>query len=108
MPEWLPGTYAGAPCERTNRSFWPGVCDIKTCWASFNHPHSTEGRCVTLVLTREVDQKITIGDDVVITVLKIEGGKVRLGINAPDALRIMRDNAVRVVRRELNEGRDAA
>lgn len=36
-----------------------------------------------LVLTRKVDQSITIGSDIRVTVLGIRGNQVRLGIEAP-------------------------
>jgi carbon storage regulator len=38
---------------------------------------------VVLVLTRRGGQSIIIGDDIELTVLSIEGNKVRLGIQAP-------------------------
>lgn len=44
-----------------------------------------------LVLTREVNQKITIGDDIEVIVTKIGDGKVRLGIVAPSEKKILRD-----------------
>lgn len=36
-----------------------------------------------LVLTRKVDESITIGSNVTVTVLEIRGNQVRLGIDAP-------------------------
>jgi carbon storage regulator len=36
-----------------------------------------------LVLTRGISQEIVIGDDVVVTVVSVQGNKVRLGITAP-------------------------
>jgi carbon storage regulator len=36
-----------------------------------------------LVLSRQRDESIIIGDDIVITVVDIRGDKVRLGIQAP-------------------------
>ena len=50
-----------------------------------------------LVMTRKVGERIVIGDNVVVTVVRIAGGLVRLGIEAPSGYTI--------VRRELtNEG----
>lgn len=48
-----------------------------------------------LLLTRTVGQKILIGDDIVITVTEIRGGKgiVRLGIDAPEEIGIVRPDA---------------
>ncbi len=43
-----------------------------------------------LVLTRKPEQKIRIGDDVVITVLKVQGEQVSIGIEAPKDLQIIR------------------
>lgn len=43
-----------------------------------------------LVLTRKSNEKIRIGDDIVITVLRTKGKAVRLGIEAPNELRVLR------------------
>ena len=45
-----------------------------------------------LILTRLVDQKIIIGEaDIVLTVVAIEGKQVRLGIEAPEGVKILRE-----------------
>ena len=44
-----------------------------------------------LVLTRRIDEEIRIGDDVTIKVVGISGCKVRLGITAPPAVGILRE-----------------
>lgn len=43
-----------------------------------------------LVLSRQRDESIMIGDDVEITVVDIRGDKVRLGINAPPHIPVHR------------------
>lgn len=43
-----------------------------------------------LVLTRKADQKIQIGANVTITVIEVKGRYVRLGIEAPRDVRIVR------------------
>ena len=43
-----------------------------------------------LVLTRKVNEKIKIGDDVIISVLEIGKGGVRLGIEAPQSVSVHR------------------
>jgi carbon storage regulator len=43
-----------------------------------------------LVLSRKRDEKIVIGDEVVITVVEIRGDKVRLGIEAPNHVPVHR------------------
>lgn len=44
-----------------------------------------------LVLSRKRDEKITIGDNIIITIVDIRGDKVRLGIDAPDNVRVHRE-----------------
>jgi carbon storage regulator len=44
-----------------------------------------------LVLSRKPNQGVCIGDHIHITVLSIERGRVKLGIEAPDEVRIDRD-----------------
>ena len=43
-----------------------------------------------LVLSRKAGQTLHVGDDVVITVIKAGRNKVRLGIEAPDNVQIVR------------------
>ncbi|MEM6471148.1 MAG: carbon storage regulator [Planctomycetota bacterium] len=43
-----------------------------------------------LILSRKVDQEILIGDDVRLTVVRIDANRVRIGIDAPDEVRILR------------------
>ena len=44
-----------------------------------------------LVLSRKEAQRIRLGDDIVITVLRLGGDKVRLGIDAPKDMLVLRD-----------------
>lgn len=44
-----------------------------------------------LVLTRKAEQKIRIGHDIVITVLKVQGDQVSIGLEAPKDLQIVRE-----------------
>lgn len=46
-----------------------------------------------LVLTRKVGETIRIGDDIVVTVLEMRRGQVRIGIDAPRQMRIVRTDA---------------
>jgi carbon storage regulator len=43
-----------------------------------------------LVLTRRTDESLIIGENIVITILAIEGEKVKIGINAPREVPILR------------------
>src|SRR5574343_32242 len=48
-----------------------------------------------LVLTRNLGQKIYIGDNICLTVVEIDRGKVRLGIEAPRDVAIARDDVAK-------------
>ena len=43
-----------------------------------------------LVLTRGKEQVITIGDDIRVTIVEVRGDKVRVGIDAPRDVQVMR------------------
>jgi len=53
-----------------------------------------------LVLSRQRDETIVIGDDVEITVVDIRGDKVRLGINAPAHVPVHRKEVYEAIKRE--------
>lgn len=46
-----------------------------------------------LVLSRKSGQVVTIGDDIRLTVLSVKGRTVRLGIEAPEAVKVVRAEA---------------
>ncbi len=49
-----------------------------------------------LVLTRKADEQILIGDDIKITLVRVRGNSVRLGIEAPRDVRIVRGELERL------------
>ena len=55
-----------------------------------------------LVLSRKVGERIQLGDQITITLVKINGNAVRLGIDAPPEMSVVRQELV-VVRQELAE-----
>lgn len=44
-----------------------------------------------LVLSRKESEKIKLGDDIVLTIVRVSGDRVRLGIDAPPDLLILRE-----------------
>ena len=53
-----------------------------------------------LVLSRQRDESIMIGDKVVITIVDIRGDKVRLGIQAPGEIPVHRQEVYEAIKRE--------
>ena len=53
-----------------------------------------------LVLSRQRDESIMIGDNIVITVVDIRGDKVRLGISAPTEIPVHRQEVYEAIQRE--------
>ena len=56
-----------------------------------------------LVLSRQKDETIIIGDDIEITVVDIRGDKVRLGVSAPKSISVHRKEVYDAIRRENRE-----
>jgi carbon storage regulator len=48
-----------------------------------------------LVLSRKLNEKIVIDGGIVVTVVKIEGGQVRLGIEAPKHVKVYREEILK-------------
>jgi carbon storage regulator len=49
-----------------------------------------------LVLTRRQNESILIGDDIVVNVVSLSGDKVRVSIEAPQSVRILRSELARI------------
>ena len=56
-----------------------------------------------LVLRRQRDESIMIGDEVEITIVDVRGDKVRLGINAPKHIPVHRREIYNAIQREKNK-----
>lgn len=56
-----------------------------------------------LVLSRQRDESIYIGDDIVLTVVDIRGDKVRLGIKAPNSVPVHREEVYEAIKKEANK-----
>lgn len=53
-----------------------------------------------LVLSRQKDESIVIGDDIKITIVDVRGDKVRLGIEAPREVSVHRIEVYEAIQRE--------
>lgn len=56
-----------------------------------------------LVLSRKLGEKIVIADNIIVTVVEIRGGRIRLGITAPDEVRIDRAEVSESRKKEAGE-----
>jgi carbon storage regulator len=57
-------------------------------------PWETDG---VLVITRRASESVHIGQDVIVTVLSVNGDQVRIGIDAPRSLRVLRHEVLLAV-----------
>ncbi len=57
-----------------------------------------------LVLSRQRDESIVIGENVVVTIVDIRGDKVRLGIQAPGEIPVHRQEVYEAIQRENRKG----
>lgn len=61
-----------------------------------------------LILARKKDQSICIGDDIVVTVVEIQGDQVRLGVTAPRTVMVLRGELFEAVREANTKAVQAA
>ena len=60
-----------------------------------------------LVLSRQKDESIIIGDDIEIIIVDVRGDKVRLGITAPKTISVHRKEVYESIQREKREKEQA-
>ena len=60
-----------------------------------------------LVLSRQRDESIMIGDDVEIIIVDVRGDKVRLGITAPKEIPVHRREIYDAIQREKNQKKES-
>ena len=53
-----------------------------------------------LVLTRRTEESVVIGGNITVTVLGVEGEKVKLGIDAPREVTILRSELLEAIRQQ--------
>ena len=61
-----------------------------------------------LILQRRAGQAIQIGDDIQIVVLEVSGESVRLGIDAPRSIRVLRDELLEELQAENRRAAQSA
>jgi carbon storage regulator len=58
-----------------------------------------------LILTRRIGESLIIGDDVVVTVLGVNGTQVRIGVDAPKKISVHREEVYDAIQKEKNGNR---
>ena len=53
-----------------------------------------------LILTRRIGETVMIGDEVSVTVLRVKGNQVRLGVNAPKSVSVQREEIFHRIKHE--------
>ena len=53
-----------------------------------------------LILTRRIGEAVMIGDEVTVTVLRVKGNQVRLGVNAPKSVSVQREEIFHRIKHE--------
>lgn len=61
-----------------------------------------------LVLSRNVNETIVIGDDIEVTILGIKGNQVRIGVVAPKKISVHREEVYQRIRDEKLPSREAS
>ncbi len=61
-----------------------------------------------LILTRKKDEAIRVGEDIRIVLVQIKGGQVRLGIECPSNVRVLREELYESVKQENLNALNAA
>ena len=54
-----------------------------------------------LVLTRRIGETLRIADDILVTIVDVKGNQVRLGIDAPADVTVLREELVQTDREPL-------
>jgi carbon storage regulator len=60
-----------------------------------------------LVLSRRLNETVVIGDDVRITLLGIDGDKIKIGIDAPKSVKVFREEVIEATRVTNRQALDA-
>lgn len=58
-----------------------------------------------LVLGRKRSEQVCIGDDIVVTIVRIDGGSVRIGVDAPPTVPIHRREHLDAIKKGSDHGK---
>jgi carbon storage regulator len=61
-----------------------------------------------LILSRKVDERVIIGDDIKISIIEIRGDQVRIGIDAPKKVKVFREEVYTAIKAENKAALESA
>ncbi len=61
-----------------------------------------------LILNRRIGEAVTIGEDIVVTILDIRGGRVKVGVRAPGSLDVHREEVYQRDQQKKRDGGEVA
>ena len=61
-----------------------------------------------LILSRKIDQKIRIGDDITLTIIDVKGDQVKIGITAPKEVPVYRKEVFLQIQQENTQVMNSA
>jgi carbon storage regulator len=61
-----------------------------------------------LILSRKVNEKIMIGEDISVSIIEIRGDQVRIGVNAPKAVKVFRQEVFDAIKAENRAAAESA
>ena len=53
-----------------------------------------------LILSRKVNEKVVIGDDITVSIIEVRGDQVRIGIDAPKKVKVFRQEVFDAIKAE--------
>ena len=53
-----------------------------------------------LILSRKIEQKIRIGDDIILTIIDVKGDQVKIGVEAPSDVKVYRQEVFSAIQSE--------
>ena len=53
-----------------------------------------------LILSRKINEKIMIGDDISVSIIEIRGDQVRIGVDAPKTVKVFRQEVFDAIKAE--------
>ena len=61
-----------------------------------------------LILSRKINEKVVIGDDITVSIIEVRGDQVRLGIDAPKKVKVFRQEVFDAIKAENRAASESA